>query len=162
MQCCQWFQPVNKMNIFHQTWFTNILSFQFVSYSLLYLWKHMQTHRIIVMVPINLTCPHCLQHFFFEHLFHLYSPAWFPFIYCLFVLNNFCDLLRAYFEWNRKTKLFITHMGSISKYFLCYGLLYISWDPANIMYDEYIINVNTFQKYIYRQTQHVDSGELYH
>jgi len=24
------------------------------------------------MVPINLTCPHCLQHFFFEHLFHLY------------------------------------------------------------------------------------------
>ena len=25
-----------------------------------------------VMVPINLTCPHCLQHFFFEHLFHLY------------------------------------------------------------------------------------------
>ena len=26
------------------------------------------------MVPINLTCPHCLQHFFFEHLFHLYSP----------------------------------------------------------------------------------------
>ena len=25
-----------------------------------------------VMVPTNLTCPHCLQHFFFEHLFHLY------------------------------------------------------------------------------------------
>ena len=25
-----------------------------------------------VMVPINLTCPHCLQHFFFVHLFHLY------------------------------------------------------------------------------------------
>ena len=25
-----------------------------------------------VMVPKNLTCPHCLQHFFFEHLFHLY------------------------------------------------------------------------------------------
>ena len=25
-----------------------------------------------VMVPINLTCPHCLQHFFFEHLLHLY------------------------------------------------------------------------------------------
>ena len=25
-----------------------------------------------VIVPINLTCPHCLQHFFFEHLFHLY------------------------------------------------------------------------------------------
>ena len=25
-----------------------------------------------VMVPLNLTCPHCLQHFFFEHLFHLY------------------------------------------------------------------------------------------
>jgi len=24
------------------------------------------------MVPINLTCPHFLQHFFFEHLFHLY------------------------------------------------------------------------------------------
>ena len=24
-----------------------------------------------VMVPINLTCPHCLQHFFFELLFHL-------------------------------------------------------------------------------------------
>jgi len=24
-----------------------------------------------VMVP-NLTCPQCLQHFFFEHLFHLY------------------------------------------------------------------------------------------
>jgi len=24
------------------------------------------------MVPTNLTCPHCLQHFFFEHLFHLY------------------------------------------------------------------------------------------
>jgi len=24
------------------------------------------------MVPINLTCPHCLQHFFFEHLLHLY------------------------------------------------------------------------------------------
>ena len=24
-----------------------------------------------VMVPINLTCPHCLQHFFFEYLFHL-------------------------------------------------------------------------------------------
>ena len=24
------------------------------------------------MVPINLTCPRCLQHFFFEHLFHLY------------------------------------------------------------------------------------------
>jgi len=23
-----------------------------------------------VMVPIKLTCPHCLQHFFFEHLFH--------------------------------------------------------------------------------------------
>ena len=26
-----------------------------------------------VMVPIILTCPHCLQHCFFEHLFHLYS-----------------------------------------------------------------------------------------
>jgi len=26
-----------------------------------------------VMLPINLTCPHCLQHFFFEHLFHLYN-----------------------------------------------------------------------------------------
>jgi len=26
------------------------------------------------MRPINLTCPHCLQHFFFEHLFHLYYP----------------------------------------------------------------------------------------
>jgi len=25
-----------------------------------------------VMVPINSTCPHCLQHFFFEHLFHIY------------------------------------------------------------------------------------------
>ena len=25
-----------------------------------------------VMVPINLTCPHCLQHSFFEHLLHLY------------------------------------------------------------------------------------------
>ena len=25
-----------------------------------------------VTVPINLTCPHCLQHFVFEHLFHLY------------------------------------------------------------------------------------------
>ena len=25
-----------------------------------------------VMVPINLTCQHCLQHFFFVHLFHLY------------------------------------------------------------------------------------------
>jgi len=24
------------------------------------------------MVPINLTCSHCLQHFSFEHLFHLY------------------------------------------------------------------------------------------
>ena len=28
-----------------------------------------------VMVPINLTCPHCLQHFLFEHLFHLYYPT---------------------------------------------------------------------------------------
>jgi len=27
-----------------------------------------------VMVPINWTCPHCLQHFFFEHIFHLYFP----------------------------------------------------------------------------------------
>ena len=25
-----------------------------------------------VMVPINLTCHYCLQHFVFEHLFHLY------------------------------------------------------------------------------------------
>jgi len=25
-----------------------------------------------VMVPINLTYPHFLQHFFFEHIFHLY------------------------------------------------------------------------------------------
>jgi len=25
-----------------------------------------------VMVPIKWICPHCLQHFFFEHLFHLY------------------------------------------------------------------------------------------
>jgi len=25
-----------------------------------------------VMVHINLTCAHCLQHFFFEHLFHFY------------------------------------------------------------------------------------------
>jgi len=25
-----------------------------------------------VMVPINLTCSHCLQNFFFEHLLHLY------------------------------------------------------------------------------------------
>jgi len=27
------------------------------------------------MVPINLICPHCLQHFFFEHLFHLYDDV---------------------------------------------------------------------------------------
>ena len=26
-----------------------------------------------VMVPINLICPHCLQHFFFDYLLHLYS-----------------------------------------------------------------------------------------
>ena len=25
------------------------------------------------MVPIHSTCPHCLQHFVFEHHFHLYS-----------------------------------------------------------------------------------------
>ena len=25
-----------------------------------------------VMVPINLTCPHCLQHIFIKHLFYLY------------------------------------------------------------------------------------------
>ena len=25
-----------------------------------------------VMVPLNLTCLHCLQHFIFEHLFNLY------------------------------------------------------------------------------------------
>ena len=31
-----------------------------------------------VMVPINLTCPHCLQHFFFEHLFHLYYHLKYP------------------------------------------------------------------------------------
>jgi len=27
------------------------------------------------------------------------------------------------------------------------------------MYGEYIVNANTFQKYIYRQMQHVDSGD---
>jgi len=26
----------------------------------------------IVMVPLNFNCLHCLQHFFFEHLFDLY------------------------------------------------------------------------------------------
>ena len=25
-------------------------------------------------MPLNLTCLHCLQHFFFEHLFNLYCP----------------------------------------------------------------------------------------
>ena len=34
-----------------------------------------------VMVLINLTCPHCLQHFFFEHLFHLYAIK--------FYINNY-------------------------------------------------------------------------
>jgi len=29
--------------------------------------------RYFITVPINLTCPNCLQHFVFEHLFHLYS-----------------------------------------------------------------------------------------
>jgi len=37
-----------------------------------------------------------------------------PFYFFLFFLNHFCDLLRPNFEWNRKTKLFITYMSFIS------------------------------------------------
>jgi len=84
-----------------------------------YSWMSLYT-SCFVMFFVFLYGPSChsahkldlstLQHFFFEHLFHLYSPGWFPFIYLLFVLNNFCDLLRFYFEWNGKTKLFITYV----------------------------------------------------
>jgi len=37
----------------------------------------------LYMVPINLTCPHCLQHFFFEHLFHLYYTFYDMCVYTL-------------------------------------------------------------------------------
>jgi len=35
------------------------------------------------MVPINLTCLYCLQHFFFEHLFHLYYTHFMCYNYIL-------------------------------------------------------------------------------
>jgi len=41
------------------------------------------------MVPINLTCQHCLQHFFFEHLLHLYWR-----LHSTFVLDKICFLVR--------------------------------------------------------------------
>ena len=34
---------------------------------------------------INLTCPYCKQHFFFEHLFHLYSHAHQHIIVCYYI-----------------------------------------------------------------------------
>jgi len=60
----------------------NVLMFYLdTDFSSLVRWKHTfydypwtkNRYSTKYMVPINLTCPHCLQHFFFEHLFHLYS-----------------------------------------------------------------------------------------
>jgi len=41
-----------------------------------------------VMVSIILTCPHCLQHFFFEHLFHLYWQ--YPLFYTTAISRDWC------------------------------------------------------------------------
>jgi len=47
-----------------------------------------------VMVPINLTFPHCL-HFFFEHLFHLYYVFFCrSFLLSFSFLNNISPLFR--------------------------------------------------------------------
>jgi len=57
-----------------------------------------------VMVPINLTCPHCLQHFFSEHLFHLYWHIYI--VYKILSLNISLIYILSFNVWEeRKARL---------------------------------------------------------
>ena len=50
-----------------------------------------------VMVPLNLICLHCLQHFSFEYLFNLY---WLYMLSSLFPLDLLCRLVICWWKWN--------------------------------------------------------------
>ena len=49
-----------------------------------------------VMVPLNLTCLHCLEHSFFEQIFNLYSN---PFYFKTHEIT-YVAFMQVYFQWS--------------------------------------------------------------
>ena len=80
-----------------------------------------------VIVPINLTCPHCLQHFFFEHLLHLYYPVTYfkisSYLYFIIILTCF-QLLGK--KCCKHSRISFEQPSYILTYWLTIGCLYAS------------------------------------
>jgi len=95
-----------------------------------------------VMVPINLTCPHCLQHFFFEHPLHLYyssGAVQFPNSLIALVLFGQCLVLSGY----AKDRHTIWHLDTTCL---------LRGHKSQIFLTVKLILVNVFKRIIHRQS----------
>ena len=54
-----------------------------------------------VMMPLNMTYLHCLQHSLFEHLFNLYWKEHGPYWFCVYYVNSLLILLTCRIFYHR-------------------------------------------------------------
>ena len=61
-----------------------------------------------------LTCPHCLQHFFFEHLFHLYSSSFLGFS-SQYTIKSISNVISTYMD-NTICNMYYRHLHVLHMY----------------------------------------------
>jgi len=97
--------------------FKNLASFyNYVCYTLLFCIVRVCLHTgRFVMVPLNLTCLHCLQHIFFEHIFSLYFNCCMPHILSYFLDDNVASYIRTCMQRTRNKPYSLFHLQLYSR-----------------------------------------------
>jgi len=114
-------------------------------------------HCHFVMVPLNMTYLHCLQHSLFEHLFNLYCQN--PFKNCIFIYKRTINYVYILFVLRPIIGVFVDCMHtcifkcfnnlSIGKVVYCYEIHSLfSW-PMLTMWNDVCFYVKAFARIFY-------------